>query len=418
MFCGIGGFRLGLEQAGHVHAQSAEWEPFPRSVYGARFGALPDWSDVREIQADQIEGGPDALWAGGFPCQDASSAGAGLGLLGGKRSSLVFRILGLAAVARPEWIFLENVPGLLVRGRGFDRLLGILARLGYGFCWRTLDAQFFGVAQRRRRVFLLACLGARTGMRRAARVLLEPASVRRDSPTREEEGAGVARCLAASAGDGGAEGSRDELIAKPLLSHAGRQDEESETFIPSVSPTRQRSAGHHGHSSPRGDGSTPLVAGYQCHGSNVGPMGTLTRGNGCVSGGVPFVAGFNTNASSGDTTGYAPGLSVPVRANDPPGVVIPFNAAQVTHPENRNRCEPGEPAHTLASSGVPESIAEASGAWVRRLTPRECERLQGFPDDWTAVPGASNSARYKALGNAVAVPVVAWIAGRLAGAAL
>jgi DNA (cytosine-5)-methyltransferase 1 len=219
-------------------------------------------------------------------------------------------------------------------------------------------------------------------------VLLEPEGVRRDSPTREEEGSRVARCLAASAGDGGAEGSRDELIAKPLLSHAGRQDEESETFIPSGSPTLQRSAGHHGHSSPRGDGSTPLVA------------------------------GFNTNASSGDTTGYAPGLSVPVRANDPPGVVIPFNAAQVTHPENRNRCEPGEPAHTLASSGVPESIAEVSGAWARRLTPRECERLQGFPDDWTAVPGASNNARYKALGNAVAVPVVAWIAGRLAGASL
>lgn len=366
LFCGIGGFRLGLERAGHEHTQSAEWDTAPRLIYEARFGAAPDWSDVREIQSDQIEGGPGVVWAGGFPCQDASSAGAGLGLLGGKRSSLVFRILGLAAVARPEWLFLENVPGLLVRGRGFDRLLGVLARLGYGVCWRVLDAQYFGVAQRRRRVFLVACLGARAGMRRAAGVLLEPPSLRGDPPTRGEAGARVARCLAASAGDGGAEGSRDELI-----------------YSPEVSPALTRSLGHHGHGSPRGDGSTPLVAGYS----------------------EPVAKTLLAHPGRGDeeTESLVAG-------------VIPFNAAQVTSPHNRSRCEPGEPAHTLASSGEPETVAEASGAWVRRLTVRECERLQGFPDDWTSVEGVSNSARYKALGNAVAVPVVEWIARRLGGA--
>ena len=363
LFCGIGGFRLGLERAGHEHAQSAEWDTAPRLIYEARFGAAPDWSDVREIQANRIEGGPGVVWAGGFPCQDASSAGLGLGLLGGQRSSLVFRILGLAAVARPEWLVLENVPGLLVRGRGFGELLGILARLGYGVCWRVLDAQHFGVAQRRRRVFLVACLGARAGMRRAADVLLEPPSLRRDPPTRGEAGARVARCLAASTGGGGAEGSRGEMI-----------------YSPEVSPALTRSLGHHGHGSPRGDGSTPLVAGF--------------------------------NAYAAGETGYSPGLSVTVRGSNPPAAVIPFSS-QVASRHNGSRCEPGGPAHTLRASGSPESSAEVSGAWVRRLTVRECERLQGFPDGWTQVAGVSTSARYKALGNAVAVPVVEWIARRL-----
>lgn len=363
LFAGIGGFRLGLERAGHEHAQSAEWESAPRLIYETRFGAAPDWSDVREIQASEIEGGPGVVWAGGFPCQDASSAGAGLGLLGGKRSSLVFRILGLAAVARPEWLFLENVGGLLVRGRGFDRLLGVLARLGYGVAYRRLDSQFFGLAQRRKRVFVVACLGARAGMRRAAEVLLESPSLRRDPPARGEARARVARCLAASAGSSGVEGSRDELIhsepvSKQRLAHGLRQDEESESLI----------------------------------------------------------AGFNAYAAGGSETGYTPEGSPPLRGGNPPAAVIPFNAAQVTSPDNRSRCAPGEPAHTLSASGKPETVAHAGGAWVRRLTPLECERLQGFPDRWTKVEGVSESARYKALGNAVSVPVVEWIARRMGGA--
>ena len=361
LFCGIGGFRLGLEQHGHEHAQSAEWADAPRAIYQARFGEAPTWRDVREIGRDEIEGGPGTCWAGGFPCQDASSAGKGLGLLGGTRSSLVFRVLGLASVARPEWLFLENVPGLLVRGRGFGNLLGVLARLGYGVAWRRVDSRFYGLAQRRKRILLVASLGARAGMRRAARVLLEPESVRRDPPPSGAQGAEVARCLAASAGTSGPAVTRDTLVShqpevsRALLAHAGRGDEESESFV----------------------------------------------------------AGFNAWAAGGSQTGYTVGGTPPLRGGNPPAAVIPFNAAQVTHPENRSKCEPGEPAHTLSSSGVPETIAEASGAWVRRLTVTECERLQGFPDGWTSVEGVSRSARYTALGNAVSVPVIAWVAKRL-----
>lgn len=91
--------------------------------------------------------------------------------------------------------------------------------------------------------------------------------------------------------------------------------------------------------------------------------------------------------------------------------------AQVTHPENRAACEPGSPAPSLAATGMAH-VAYAVGSGevgVRRLLPIEYERLQGFPDDWTLVPGASDAKRYKALGNAVAVPVIEWIGRRLGG---
>lgn len=370
LFCGIGGFRLGLEAAGFEHSSSAEWADAPRAIYAARFGAAPTWRDVSAIQADEIEGGPGVVWAGGFPCQDASSAGKGLGLLGGKRSSLVFRVLGLSAVARPEWLFLENVPGLLVRGRGFGNLLGVMARIGYGVAWRRVDSQFHGLAQRRKRVLLVACLGARAGMRRAAQVLLEPPGLLGDPPAREAAGARVARCLAASAAGGGAEGSRDELV---------------HSWAPSVSPTLTRSEGHHGRSSPRGDGSTPLVA------------------------------GFNAYAAGGSETGWTPEGSPPLRGGNPPAAVIAFDWKKAG--EHSEGVSP-----TLRSGGHDKSHPNGGvcpavvipGAFVRRLTVRECERLQGFPDDWTQVDGLSDSARYKALGNAVSVPVIEWVARRLA----
>ena len=191
-------------------------------------------------------------------------------------------------------------------------------------------------------------------------------------------------------------------------------------YSPEVSQALTRSLGH---GTPRGDGSTPLVAGFNACAAG-GSRDELIYSEPCAKTLLAhpgrgdeetesFVAGFNAYAAGGSETGYSPGLSVPVRGGNPPAAVIPFSAAQVTSPHNRNRCEPGEPAHTLASSGPPESIAEVSGAWVRRLTVRECERLQGFPDGWTQVAGVSTSARYKALGNAVAVPVVEWIARRL-----
>lgn len=190
-FAGIGGFRLGLEIAGGFKfLWSCEVAAAPRSVYSVHWGE-PEAGDIRDVRPSDL---PDAdLWVGGFPCGDVSQAGRKLGLLAGARSGLVFRWLGLAAVRRPRWILMENVPGLLHRGAGFDRLLGVLARLGYGFAWRTLDARDFGLAQRRPRVFLLACRDPGTGRARAARVLLGPDLERAAPAVGSARGGGAAR---------------------------------------------------------------------------------------------------------------------------------------------------------------------------------------------------------------------------------
>ncbi len=404
-FAGIGGFRLGLERSGHEHVASCELASFPRRVYAHRFGEPPTFEDVTRVKAQEI---PEAdLWCGGFPCQDCSAAGAGLGLLAGERSSLVWGLVGLAAVARPQWILLENVQGLLFKGRRYGRLLAVLARLGYGFAWRLLDAQFYGVAQRRKRVFLLACLGARAGMRRAAAVLLEPEGVRGDPPARRGSRADLAYALMASAGT--SIKVESNYVARPLLAHGMRGDDEAETLIgyaPEVADplvvNEQGTYTHEGSNNFR----TRNVVAYTVPSSGANEHARQS----------PIAKTLDSNGAWGRAAGGT--------------VVIPFSPEQVTHPENRSRCEPGSPAGTLSKGGHPESVADAGGRWVRRLMPVECERLQGFPDSWTDVMPKTmalfpeddwaddetrDSLRYQALGNAVAVPVVEWIGRRLGG---
>lgn len=345
LFAGIGGFRLGFEQAGHVAVASSEVDPSANKVRSAQWAA-DNLGDITALKPQEI---PDAdIWTLGFPCQDVSQAGQRAGL-SGARSGLVWTVLDLAAQRRPRWLLMENVPGLLSvdGGRGFGTLLARLGELGYGWAWRVLDAQHFGVAQRRRRVFILACLDPGTGWQRAAEVLLEPEGVQWDPPAR-----GAAR----------------PDIAKPLAS--------------------------------------------------CSQGGSGWRSNGCeetfVIAAPPLAATLTSGRSS-------PGVNPPGRRQEDDinlvAGIIPFNAAQVTSRLNRSRCGPGEPSHTLAASGEPESVAASDGAWVRRLTPLECERLQGFPDGWTDV-GLSDAARYRCLGNAVAVPVVEWIGRRLTRATL
>lgn len=187
-FSGIGGFRVALESAGHKCVWSCEIEKFPRQVQEARYEHEPEAGDITAVDAAHI---PDAdLWAGGFPCQDLSVAGRRAGI-GGKRSGLVWTLLELAKVKRPTWLLLENVPGLLsghdeddpeeelapddgpssvppdegrtpgdgaeddVRESWFGTLLGAVAEQWPAVGWRVLDAQNFGVPQRRRRVFIV-----------------------------------------------------------------------------------------------------------------------------------------------------------------------------------------------------------------------------------------------------------------------
>lgn len=156
-FAGIGGFRLGLERAGHKGVWACEVDSFCRKIYAQHFEE-PQAKDINDVKAEEI---PEAeLWCGGFPCQDLSVAGKRGGLQA-NRSGLYWVWHELIRKRQPPWLLIENVPGLLSSkgGADFALILSSLDKLGYGVAWRVLDAQFFGLAQRRKRVFIVGRFG-------------------------------------------------------------------------------------------------------------------------------------------------------------------------------------------------------------------------------------------------------------------
>jgi DNA (cytosine-5)-methyltransferase 1 len=272
-----------------------------------------------------------------------------------------------------------------LHGGAMGTVVGALEQLGYGLCWRVLDAQFFRVPQRRERVFFVGCLGDGAA---PVQVLLEPESSRRDPAP------------------GGAAGTD---VAGTLGSRFG------------------------------GARTTDLDG----HGAYItGTLGAGGPGGGWRVGADEAAAGQLVTAATlqgGGRRGHR--IDAEGAAG---GHLIAFDGAQITHPENRSNPQPGDPAPPLAATGQAmvagatatvsslasagdfssgEDVAQtvrgatsrpggvATAVAVRRLTPLECERLQGFPDNWTA--GQSDSARYRQCGNAVAVPVVRWIARRI-----
>lgn len=201
-FSGVGGLDLGFERAGIHTVSVSEIDPYANAVLAERFPSAPNLGSITEVNANDI---PEAdIWSGGFPCQDLSVAGKRAGFAG-KRSSLAFTFLDLVEQRRPRWLVLENVPGLFSSNKGadFGRLLYEMEQLRYGVSWRTLDARYFGVAQRRRRVFLVASLESD----RAGEVLFECEGCgRHPSPskpqgqsaaTRTTDGSGIASTLQA-----------------------------------------------------------------------------------------------------------------------------------------------------------------------------------------------------------------------------
>jgi DNA (cytosine-5)-methyltransferase 1 len=226
-FSGVGGLDLGLERAGWRTVSFSEIDPYASAVLAERWPGVPNLGDITQLAGSEPAGsvrdtGPDqsnagariepshgplpaessaaTLWTGGFPCQDLSVAGKRAGFAG-DRSSLAFAFLDLVERHRPPAILLENVPGLLSSngGKDFGALLGRLGQLGYWWAYRILDAQFSGVPQRRRRVFIVA-LHAESGFGAdsAAEVLSVGSRCDGHSATGDETGPDVAYSLAAS----------------------------------------------------------------------------------------------------------------------------------------------------------------------------------------------------------------------------
>jgi DNA (cytosine-5)-methyltransferase 1 len=354
----------------------AEIEPYPRTVLQHHYPEVPCHGDFTTIQNGQYR--PIDLLVGGTPCQSFSIAGL-RGGMADARGNLALEYLRLADRLRPRWLVWENVPGVLSSngGRDFGSFLGGLAELGYGWAYRSLDAQYFGLAQRRQRVFVVGYLG---DWRRAAAVLFESASLRGHPAPRRKAGQEAAPTLACGSYPTGGRtygldvDTCESLVARCLDAHPNRLDGESETFVVAHTLRQRHDAGEDG--TGRG---TPLV------------VGTLTGNGGAHS-------GFK------DELGLVPVYAIQERAVS----------------ENPNAGPQGKgwqenTSYTLEARHHAQSIAHQMG--VRRLTPRECERLQGFPDDYTLIPYrggmAADGPRYKALGNSMAVPVMRWIGRRI-----
>lgn len=377
LFSGIGGISRGLEAAGVRTALLCEYDQHARAILQRHYPEAVIHNDVTELTADDCRAagavpGRTVLTAG-WPCQGNSVAGA-RGGMDDPRSGLWSHVVRLLADFRPAWFIGENVPGLLSvnDGRDFSTVVHDLASLGYGFTWRVLDARHFGVPQRRRRVVIVGRLGD-TGAA-AAQVLLEPEGLLgnpaqgitpRPSPARAARG-----CVAASRAVG------------ILGDHAHTLTAE----------------GHDASGDGTGRGA-PVIAFQHTAGIDMQPSTsaspTLKAGHDSTPS-VMYVADAITaldTAQGGQLVAFA------LRGRDD-------GALPEVHGD-------GQTIGSLRAAGGGSSrdyIADET--IVRRLTPLECERLQGFPDGWTD-NGQADTHRSKQLGNSVAVPVFEWVGRRV-----
>jgi DNA (cytosine-5)-methyltransferase 1 len=182
LFAGVGGFDLAMERNGIKVVASVELDRSCRSVLEKHFPDSKLFDDVTTVKgSDLIEAGfkpRTGIITGGFPCQDLSVAGTRTGLAG-ERSRLFWEIARIVEETQSEYFLIENVPGLLSsnKGRDFGIVIGTMADLGYSVAWRVLDAQYFGVPQRRKRIFIV---GRRSGDLSTAEILFKPEGLRRD----------------------------------------------------------------------------------------------------------------------------------------------------------------------------------------------------------------------------------------------
>jgi len=336
----------------------SEIEPFPASILARHYPETPNLGDITEYEKWKI-GSIDIL-VGGTPCQSFSTAGGRDGM-DDPRGRLALAFSGIAARFLPRWIVWENVPGVLSSngGKDFASFIESLVKFGYGLSWRVLDAQYFGVPQRRRRVFVIGHLG---GWRSAAAVLFERESLRwnnqemrkkrKDSSADTSSSSGIsaiAFTAAEARRSGTIAGSR---IAPTLTSQTKRGD--TEPCVAISAPTLTAS-----NDPSRGPQSSEITAQVEAV--------VRATSRGCFWDG--------SEVSQTIDSVVAKGQMMPEKNRFP---VVPPNSIE------------------------PQ---------VRRLTPRECERLQGFPDDYTL--SKYDSPRYKALGNSMAVPVMRWIGERI-----
>ena len=502
----------------------SEIEAFPRAVLEHHYPDVPLHGDFTTIEKNQY--GKIDLLVGGTPCQSFSVAGL-RGGLDDERGNLALEFCRLAQREQPRWIVWENVPGVLSSngGRDFGSILGALEDLGYGLAYRVLDAQYFGVAQRRRRVFVVGYLG---DWRPAAAVLFERHSMSGHPAPSREARKEAARAASVSTHECGGIGSYSESdVSSPLLRSgadkghgcealiarggglavnisngeprlaevtgtldcwsmkgrgssqqqavltrafapetgsvsktvAARSDQDTASCVAySIMPmnsgkdykafaqnTRDevRLIGGDGEIAFAPETARTLTARYDgspCHdrGPDVVAFAQNTRdevrligGDGQISGALAaqpgmkqttYVAVGSREVAGALTANYGKQPDSSDTSLGPNLAITTTGVRYGEHQQDTLHCEDGvlntlPGGHNNSAGHYTKTVV---GSAVRRLTPVECERLQGFPDNFTAIPWKKkgpeqcpDGPRYKALGNSMAVPVMRWIGERI-----
>lgn len=395
-FAGIGGIRLGLEQAGHKCVGFCEFDKYARTAYKAMYDTEGEWEnhDVRTVKPYDV---PNAdLWSFGFPCQDISVAGKQKGLQAGERSGLFYEVMRLLAGRkkedRPKWLLIENVKNLLSIGNGFDfaRLLLEVGGYGYSLQWQVLNSKDYGVPQNRERVFIVCYLGNISGrevfpLRRTDGE--NPCELKEitqgvSDAQRIYESGGLARTLKGeSGGQGGKTGLYAVKVLKPYGSTGGTCDlsiTENETGVAAPCAARD-------------------YKGISRHNGNAVVCAVLTPDR-------------EEKRQNGRRIKEPGEPSFTLTAQDRHGVAI------YQRPRGYNKGGMHDVAPALSISAWQENNLLANGIRIRRLTPRECWRLQGFPDEYfdkAKAAGISDTQLYKQAGNGVTVNVARAIGERL-----
>lgn len=382
---GIEAATVAWEPLGWQPVFFSEIENFPCKVLEHHYPHVPNLGNLNNFEEWNIDGTVDVI-CGGTPCQAFSVAGLRKGL-DDERGNLSLQFVRLLDRIKPRWFLWENVPGVLTSngGKDFASIVGAFHEIGYCFSWRILDAQFFGVPQRRRRVFIVGRIG--NDWRPSAAVLFESDS--------------VSWCTSAS-------GKTWEGIAPPTQE-------------------RTRSNVQHGASMISEPIYTPKVVGTLTCSDLVNGPNSSSVGAGLYIPVKPYrISSDKSNAMLSSNPNSGIGEANISRTLD---TTIPCPSKgqgdiAIVQSNYNDRVFPTllSSAAGTSRAGAPNGIeAEMyipNDTKVRRLTPVECERLQGFPDNYTNIPWrgketSTDGPRYKAIGNSMAVPVMRWIGERI-----
>lgn len=410
LFAGIGGFRLGMESAGHECVAFCEIDKFARASYKAIHNTEGEIElhDITTVTDEEIRniGHVDVI-CGGFPCQAFSIAGARRGFED-TRGTLFFEIARFAAILKPKYLFLENVKGLLNHDKGdtFETILSALDELGYDVEWQVLNSKDFGVPQNRERVFIIGHFRGQRGRK------IFPIGGKNEKSSAERLGINILGNTKNP--NGTAQGTRDIVHGpKGIVGTLTASDYKGpkQVAIPVLTPDRANKRQNGRRFKTDGEPMFTLT-GQDRHGIVV--AGNLP-GSHEQNGRVYDINGISPTLNTMQGGGRQPKIRVREATKKGYAEATVGDSVNLAHPNSKTRRgRVGEGIANTLVTGDSQGVVMPNFR-IRKLTPRECWRLQGFPD-WAfdkAQEVNSNSQLYKQAGNSVTVNVIKEIARHL-----